>query len=194
MVSRNLRYVVRLTAGALVFAPGVALADTMPQLNFANPLTALQAVWLLVIFLGLYVLLKDWGLPQVARVVDARNASIRQDLDTAQAAKQRAEAAVVEMHQTIARARAAAQARIAEEVARAKAEAAARAAEANQALEARLTEAEAQIAEARNAAMGALRQVAAETTDSVVTRLLGIPPAAGAVNQAVDRALAARAA
>jgi F-type H+-transporting ATPase subunit b len=185
---------VRLTAGALVFAPGAALADTMPQLNFANPLTTLQAVWLLVIFLGLYVLLKDWGLPQVAQVLDARNASIRDDLDTAQAAKLRAEAAVAEMHQTIARARAEAQARIAEEVARAKSEAAARAAEANKALDARLTEAEAHIAEARNAAMGALRQVAAETTESVVTRLLGIPPKAGVVNQAVDRALAARAA
>jgi F-type H+-transporting ATPase subunit b len=194
MVSRNLRHAVRLTAGALVLAPGAALADTMPQLNFANPLTTLQAVWLLVIFLGLYVLLKDWGLPQVAQVLDARNASIREDLDSAQAAKQRADGAVAEMRQIIARGRTEAQARIAEEVARAKAEAAARAAEANTALEARLAEAEARIAQARNAAMGALREVANETTESVVARLLGNPPKAGAVNQAVDRALAARAA
>jgi F-type H+-transporting ATPase subunit b len=190
MMRRTTR--VTLVAGALVVAPGAAFAVGMPQLDFANPLTTLQTVWLLVIFLGLYVLLKDWGLPQVGHVLDARNASIREDLDSAQAAKQRADAAMAEMRQTIARARAEAQARIAEEAARAKAEAAAHAAEANAALEARLAEAEAHIAQARNAAMGALREVARETTESVVARLLGTPPKADAVNQAVDRALAAR--
>jgi F-type H+-transporting ATPase subunit b len=190
---RRLVWAVALAAAVSV-APGLAVAETMPQLNFANPLTTLQAVWLLVIFLGLYVLVKDWGLPQVARVIDARNTSIQQDLDSAHQAKARADVASEEMRQTLARARAEAQARIAEETAKAKAEAAQRSAEANAMLDQRLAEAEARIDAARSAAMGALRQVATDTTGAVVTRLLGVTPDNAAVARAVDRALAARAA
>jgi len=188
---------VRLLAGAAVVAllgvPGAAhAAEGMPQLNFANPLTLAQAGWLFVIFLVLYLAVKHWGLPQVAQVVEARAASIRADLDVAQQSKLTADAAVAELHEVTRKAHAEAQARIAGEVATAKQEAAARAVEANLALDAKLAEAEARIAASRNAAMGALRQVAAETTSAVVQRLLGTAPEAWQLDQAVGTALASR--
>jgi F-type H+-transporting ATPase subunit b len=181
-------------AGAVVsLTPGAAdAAEGMPQLNFANPLTLGQAGWMFVIFLLLYLLVKHWGLPQVAAVVEARAASIRADLDRAQQAQRDAHQAVAELTAVTRKAHADAQAGIAEAVGHAKAEAATRATELNQLLDAKLAEAEANIATARGQAMGALRQVAAETTTSLVERLMGTTPDSGMVDQAVGRALAGR--
>ena len=186
---------VRLLAGLLsvgLALPGAAQAEAMPQLNFANPLTLGQALWMFVIFLVLYLLCKSWALPQVAQVVEARAASIQADLHTAQQAKHEAEAAVTELMAVTQRAHAEAQAAIDAQVTAARTEAAARAVEANQALDTRLAQAEAQIAAARASAMGALKQVASDTAQSIVERLLGSRPAAGSVDGAVDRALATR--
>ena len=44
----------------------------MPQLDFANPLTIAQIVWLAIIFFTLYLLLSRWALPQVAEVLEVR--------------------------------------------------------------------------------------------------------------------------
>lgn len=193
MVRHGRRFLAPTTmAGVLALVPGAAFAaEGMPQLNFANPLTTMQAVWLLVIFFVLYLLLKAWGLPQVARVLETRAQTIGSDLDAAQSAKQRADAAVAEMQQATARARAEALARLTEESARAKAEATARVAAETQAAEARIAEAEQRIAAARDAAMGALRRVATETAENVVVRLLGTQPDPALVQGAVDRVLAA---
>jgi len=174
-------------------APGAAQVG-MPQLNFANPLTTSQVVWMFVIFLALYVLVSRWGLPQVAEVVDSRAARIAGDLDAARQAKAEADAAVAELTAATRRAQAEAQGRIAEAVSQAKQEAAEQARTLNDKLEAQLAEAESRIAAARQAAMGALRQVAVETTATIVGRLAGEPPAPDAVDAAVGRAMTARSA
>ncbi len=164
----------------------------MPQFDFQNPLTIAQAVWMLVIFGTLYFLLSRWALPQVAQVVDARAARIAADLDTAHLAKADADAAVAEITAASARASAEAQSEINRAVTEAKAEAAEQARQAGERLEAQLNQAEQRIAAARASAMGALRQVATETTDLVVSRLTGSPADPAAVASAVDHALAAR--
>ncbi len=182
-------------AVALVAAvtPSMAFAaEGMPQLNFANPLTTAQAVWLLVIFGGLYMLLKDWGLPQVAAVVDARNASILADLEAAKQAKAAGDAAVAELTALTRQAQAEAQGQVNDAVTRARQEAAAKAAEANARLERQLAEAEKQIHAARTAAMGALRDVADETCHLILGRLLGDSPDRDATSVAVGQAIAAR--
>ena len=69
----------------------------MPQLDFGNPLTISQVVWMFIIFGGLYALFSRWALPQVAEVVDARSSRIGADLDTARAAKAEADAAAAEI-------------------------------------------------------------------------------------------------
>lgn len=189
------------SAGALVWlVPALAYAATagepegqgMPQLEFANPLTVSQIVWMVIIFAVLYALLTFWALPMVEQVLDHRRRTIASDLDTARAAKAEADAASVELSEATRRAHAEAQAAIAEALAKAKAEAAADAERANQRLEAQLAAAESRIAEARTAAMGALRQVATDTAQMVLRRLTGAAPEPGAVGAAVDSALAAR--
>ena len=164
----------------------------MPQLDFSNVLTISQVVWMALIFAVLYFLLSGWALPQVASVIEDRDARIAGDLDTARVAKADADAAVAEVHASTRRASTEAQAAIAGAVAQAKAEAAEQARSANERLDVQLHEAEQRIAAARSSAMGALREVATETAASVVARLTGQPADEGRVSQAVGDVLAAR--
>jgi F-type H+-transporting ATPase subunit b len=194
-----------LTAAVLAAAlPAVAFAaapaggvpvDGMPQLAFGHPTQGRYLVanvfWLAVIFAGLYYVMAKYALPQVGEVLESRAARIAGDLEAAQAAKTEADAAMAALREATAKARAEAQAAIAEALAASQAEAQAR----SDALAARLArqieEADARIAAARDAAMGALRQVAGETAASLVTKLAGKADPA-LVGGAVDRALAAR--
>jgi len=182
-------------AGMGAASAALAAGETkggMPQLDFANPLTTAQVVWLAIIFVVLYLLLSRWALPQVGAVLEMRASRIQGDLQAAHAAKASADAAVAELTAATREAQATAQAEINTAVTAANAAAAAQAATLNARLEKQLAEAEQRIAAARASAMGALRNVATDTASAVVTRLVGSAPAAGAVEQAVDAALAAR--
>ena len=183
---------IAVAAVTLLALPTAALAEGMPQLDFKNPLTTSQVVWLVFIFSVLYVLLSRWGLPKVADVLEARAVSIAQDLDAAHQAKAASDVAVAASNEATRVAHAEAQAEISASVARAKAAAAAQAAELNARLEAQLAAAEERIGAARASALGALRQVATETADVVITRLTGRVPGRGLVDQAVGAAQAAR--
>lgn len=171
--------------------PGATSSAGMPQLDFGNPWTIAQVVWMLVIFGALYYVMAHYALPQVGSVLEARRARIEGDLESAQAAKRQADAALAEHQSATAKARAEAQAAIASATQKAQAEASARAEALNAKLAAQIEAAETQIATARDAAMGALRQVATDTADALVTRLIGRSDSA-AVAAAVDRELAAR--
>lgn len=164
----------------------------MPQLDFSNPMTIAQVVWMALIFGGLYMLLARWALPQVADVVDARAQRIAADLDTARAAKAQSDAAIAEITEAGRRANAEAQAAIGAPIAQAKSEALEQSRAADERLAGQLEDAERRIAEARASAMGALRQVAQETASAVVTRLTGQPANDDVVEKAVDSAMAAR--
>jgi F-type H+-transporting ATPase subunit b len=165
----------------------------MPQLDFSNPLTIAQVVWMAIIFGLLYYLLARYMLPQVASVVDARAQRIAADLDSARAAKAQSDAAINEVNEASRRASAEAQAAIASAMAKAKAEALEQSRAADERLNAQLAEAEHRIADARNTAMGALRQVAQDTTAVVVARLTGHTPDRAVVEKAVGAAMASRA-
>ncbi len=182
---------------SLLLAPGLALAQApssggMPPLDFKNPLTTSQVVWLVIIFVVLYLLLARWALPQVGEVVEKRASIIAADLETARRAKAEADSAVSELTAATRKAHAEAQAGIAAALGEAKAEAAKQAEEANRRLDAQLDDAEQRIRAARDSAMGALRQVAADTAANVVTRLTGHTPDTASVEAAVGRTIAAR--
>ena len=162
----------------------------MPQLDFANPLTISQVVWMFLIFGVLYYMLSSWALPQVASVIEAREKRILADLDSARLAKEQADAAAAEMAERARSASAQAQAEIARAVATAKAEADERTRAANEQLDAQLAEAEQRIHAARTAAMGALRDVAADAAQTIITRLTGRPADPATVQDAVGRAIA----
>ncbi len=166
----------------------------MPQLDVANPLITSQVVWMAIIFFALYLLLSRWGLPKVELVLKARAATIAGDLDAARAAKVLSDAARDEMMSATQKAHAAAQAQVTAAVDQAKAEAAAQAVTANARLDRQLAEAESRIAAARASAVDALREVATTATVDVVARLAGFAPDQAVINDAVGRALTARAA
>lgn len=188
----------RTASALLAFAPAAGFAAEhaehaggMPQLRFDDPMLQAQVVWLLVFFVLLYVLMAGIALPRVASVLERRRQRIDGDLDAARAAKDRADAALAEHQGATARARAEAQAAVAAALAQAQEQVAARTEAANARLAAQIDAAERQIGAARDAAMGALRQVAADTAEAVVARVIGHADR-GAVDAAVGRELQAR--
>jgi len=187
-----LRPLAAFAVALLISAPAIA-AEGMPQLDFKNPLTVAQIVWLALIFFALYLLLSRWALPQVAEVLETRAATIGRDLEAARLAKTRADEAVAELTHATREAQSGAQTSIASAVGAAKAEAASRAAELNAKLDVQLHQAEQRIADARAGSVSALRQVATETAHVVLALMTGQPANDDAVKHEVGVALAARA-
>jgi F-type H+-transporting ATPase subunit b len=188
------RLIASLAAAGLLGLPTVAMAQGMPQLNFANPLTLSQVWWGAIIFIVFLLLCWLWGLPQVSSVLERRAAAIAADLETAGKAKEAADRSIAEMTQAINRARAEAQASINAALDSAKQQAEVQAAALNARLDAQLHEAEERIQVARHEATRALRQVATETAATVIARLTGAPPEPSRLERAVGAALAVRAA
>jgi F-type H+-transporting ATPase subunit b len=188
---------------ALLAAPAAMAVETpnggmeeqasggMPQLDFGNPLMLAQVIWLLIIFGVLYYVLAHIVLPRFEGVLENRRARIQGDLEAARAAKAEADAALEAHRAATARSRTEAQAAIADALASAQADAAAKTAVLNARLNEQIANAEARINAARDAAMGALREVATDTTDALVQRLTGLKEPA-AVQAAVSRELAAQ--
>ena len=117
------------TTALLLASPAAAMAEgTMPQMDFHNPLTGAQVLWMAVILVVLYVVLARWGLPEVGKVLENRSAVIARDLAAARGAKTAADEAVAQLNVMIRQARDTAQAQIAAAVVQAKAEAALQAA------------------------------------------------------------------
>jgi F-type H+-transporting ATPase subunit b len=178
--------------GVLLAASGSAFADTMPQLQFGNKLLTAQVIWGALIFAAFYWGVSRVGLPKVDVILDMRAQTIARDLNQARDARADAERAVAELTAARNTAYAQSQAAIADALAKAKADAAARAAAQEATLDAQLAESEARILAARNAAMGALREVASDTALAVVSRLTGRAAPAGLVQGAVADVLAER--
>lgn len=183
---------IRILTAILLLPSAAFAAEGMPQLDFKNPLLISQVVWGAIIFIVLYVLLSRWALPQVGAVLATREARINADLDTARASKLGADAAVAELTTATAKARAEANTAINDALEQAKREAAIQTAELNARLETQTTAAEARIGEARASGVAALRQVATETANTVITRLTGQPADPARVASTVGSLLAAR--
>lgn len=182
------------TGPALLLCSAAQAAESnggMPQLEFGNPLLIAQVVWMLLIFAALYWLVKNKGLPLVESVLEERRARIQGDLEAAHAAKASADAAMAEHREATAKARAEAQAAIAGALQAAQAEAEKRAEVLNAKLTEQVAAAEARIDSARSSAMGALRDVATDTAEALVQKLLGAADR-GAIGAAVGREMAAR--
>jgi len=186
----------RVALGLLAgMAPTAAFAEgSMPQMDFANPLTTSQVVWMAIILVALYLILSRWGLPEIGKVLENRAQTIGADLETARAAKAAADEAVAALNKTMNQARAEAQAQIAQAVAKAKATALAESQALAEKLAAQLQEAETQITAARTAALAAIRPVAAEAAAEMLARLTGKTPARETLAPQIDAAYAARAA
>ncbi len=177
--------------GSVVIA-GAAQADTMPQLDFHNRLLVSQVVWGAIIFAGFYFLLARWGLPKVSSVLELRARTIGEDLEQARLAKAAADKAAAELLAARQKAYAESQASIAEATRKAKATADALAADQTTRLDKQLAESEARIAADRRDAMSRLQDVATETAEAVIARLVGHPADHDRVRDAVGQAMSAR--
>jgi F-type H+-transporting ATPase subunit b len=147
-----------------------------------------QIFWLVLTFVLLYLLMSRVALPRIASIFAERSKHISDDLAAAQRFKEQSEAANAAYLQSLAQARARAQA-IANET---RDKHAAEAATANKKLEAQLQEklvaAETSIASTRSAAMANVNSIAAETAAAIVQRLIGTAPSAQDVAAAVNEA------
>lgn len=177
---------------ALASLAAPAYADKMPQFDFGNPLLVAHVVWGAVVFAVLYVLFGHVALPQVASVLEARAQAIGTDLEEARLAKEKADRAVAELTEARRLAYAESQASLAAATQKAKAEAAEQAVEVNARLDRQLADSERQIDGARRAARAALGDVAADTANSVISRLTGRAADPSKVRAAVAASLAAR--
>ena len=145
-----------------------------------------QIVWLVVLFAILYALLARVFVPRLRKVRDQRDAAIGGAIEEARRVRAEADAQSAAAHAEMSDARAKAQAAAAEAKARANAEASERQRAQESELNAKLAEAETRIRASRDAAMGSVREVAADTAAAIVERLTGRT----AAPQEVEAALA----
>jgi F-type H+-transporting ATPase subunit b len=177
---------------AVAAVPVMAMAEGLPQLDFANRLTTYQVLWGAVIFAILYVLASRTALPTVEAVLEERARRIAGDLEGAKDAKARADSGIRAAADATARARSEAQAAINAALESSKQAAAVQSAALNERLDRQLKEAEGQIAAARGAALAALPGVATETAVALITRLTGVAPDPARLSGAINAAMAAR--
>ena len=179
-------------AAGLTTIPVLAMAEGLPQLDFANKLTTYQVVWGAVIFVILYILASRTALPKVEQVLEERAKRIAGDLEGARVAKTRADTGIQAAADATAKARSEAQTAINTALDAAKQTAAAQSAMLNERLEKQLKEAEGQIAAARNAALAALPAVATDAATALIERLTGAAPDAAKLTGAINAAMASR--
>ena len=169
--------------------------EGMPQLAFGHPvqgpLLIGQVVWQVVIFFSLFLLLAFVALPKLGAVIDNRRQRIESDLEAARAAMQSAEAAIAAQREATQSARTEAQAAVNAAMQAAQLEMDAKAEALNAALAKQIAEAEARIDQGRKSALGAVRQVASETVEALLSKL-GTSADAGKVQAAVQREATAR--
>lgn len=165
-----------------------AAPSKMPQMNFANPLTFAQIVWMAVIMVILYFIMARWALPRLGGVLADRRKRITDDLETARQARSDADKAIADLNLAIRNAREEGQAEIAEAVSKAKEEARQEAETVNAELEAKLQRAESEIEAARQNAIESLGPVAEDVAGSLVERLTGQAPDRESVRRALETA------
>jgi F-type H+-transporting ATPase subunit b len=155
----------------------------MPQLN---PLDwAPQIIWLIITFGILYVLMKRVALPRIGSVIEARQARIAGDIETADKLRRETQEAIAAYEQALAEAKAKAHAIAQEANNKLKDDVAAERAALERDLAARSAEAEKRINQAKASALKDVNAVASETASEIVSRLIGLAPGKSEVSAAV---------
>jgi F-type H+-transporting ATPase subunit b len=163
----------------------------MPQLEVSTFVP--QLVWLAITFVILYLLMARVGLPRVGGAIEARRHRIDDDLARAAQLKTEAETVLAAYQETLARARAEAQAAVKEMTDRMAAQAAERHQQLGESLARQTAEAERLIGEAKQRALSEMHEIAAEVARSVTEKVTGSAADPASLATAVDRAIAERA-
>jgi F-type H+-transporting ATPase subunit b len=158
----------------------------MPQLN---PLDwAPQIIWLAITFTILYLLMVYVALPRIGGVIEARADHIAKDLALADNYRRETEEAIAAYEQALAEAKQKAHGIVEEGRAKLKEETAAERATLEKELAAKSAEAEARIDKAKASAMKEVNAVAVDVASDIVRELIGVAPAKGDLEKAVQAA------
>lgn len=167
-------------------APGGAQGGFPP---FNSDTFASQIFWFAIAFAALYVVMSRLALPRIESIFENRRKRIATDLAQAERLKSESDATIAGYEKALAEARGRAQtlANETREKLAADAEASRKALE--EQLNGKLADAERAIASTKSAAMANVHGVAVEAAAAIVGQLIGTTPPAGAVDDAVSRAL-----
>lgn len=142
----------------------------MPQLNIAD--FPPQLVWLAITFVILYFLMAKVVAPGISDVLESRQNRITSDLEEAKRLSEEAEKAKANYEEALAKARSEAHEIVSELKAQVAKEQEASKAELDAVLAKKAKAAEASIRDAKEAALGHVREIAADAAKSVVIRLV----------------------
>ena len=159
----------------------------MPQLNIND--FAPQLIWLAISFVLLYLIMSRLALPRVGQILEERSSRIAGDLATAAKLREDTEKAIAEYEQALADAKARAQgiARQArDEMTR---DIEGQRAEADQTIAAQMADAEKRINTMKEAALSHVGEIATDTAEALVARLLGKSVKRSELQGAVNEAL-----
>lgn len=146
-----------------------------------------QLVWLAITFAALYLLMSRLALPRIGSILETRRTRIEGDLKEAERLRQETEKAAAAYEAALTEARRNAH-KIAEETrASIRQDIDNRRAEVESRLAARVSEAEGRIATTKTAALANVSDIAAETAEAVVAKILGQSVSAQDVRDAVGQ-------
>jgi F-type H+-transporting ATPase subunit b len=162
----------------------------MPQFNpewFAS-----QLFWLVVTFVGLYLLMSRIALPRMAQIMEERQDKIEDDLAKAEKLKSEAEEVYQAYEQQLAEARQQAQKTLKETGEKLDQESRERHEAFTQELNQQIADAETRIDSAKQEALNNLQSVAGEVAQDASAKLLGDKVAKSKADQAVKQAMKAQ--
>lgn len=162
----------------------------MPQLDFET--FGPQLVWLAISFALLYVLMARVALPRIGTVLEERRDKIADDLDKAENLKQQADHALEGYEKALDQARNRAHSIAGDRRAKLQLETDKMRAGVDERLAAKTEAAEQRIAATKDAALGNLKDVAAEVAAEITAKLIGETLDAESIERAVEAAITRR--
>ena len=163
----------------------------MPQLDVST--FPPQLIWLAITFGVMFLVMWKVAVPKIADALESRQMRLEDNLKKAEDLKREADATLAAYEKALADARAEAHDEIQKIQQQLQAAADKEEAELNEKLEAKLAESEKAIAAEVEKAMENVRGVAVDVAISAVEKLAGDAPDKGAVEKAVDTAMAGKA-
>lgn len=159
----------------------------MPQLNFQD--FPPQLFWLAVSFVLLYLIMSRVALPRVGSILEERRNRIAEDLSTAAQLREDTEKAIADYEKALADAKARAQqiARQAREEMSADIERERNAVDKQ--ISEKLADADKRISVLKESALGHIDEIATETAEALIARLLGMPVERADIQSAIKEAL-----
>ena len=162
----------------------------MPQLDPSS--YASQIFWLVVLFGLLYFLMVRFVLPRIADVMEERQDKVDDDLARAERLRAEKDEVLAEYEASIGAARDEAAAHLKQSGEASAAELAKQQESFTQELAQKAVDAEVRISAAKSEAMANVKSVATDAALAITAKLIGVSPAQGVVQKAVDDALGGR--